>query len=287
MTANILVTGAPGNVGSEVVHELQKLGIPFRVGVFDQNAARFDSSRYMELVPFDFTKPESYQDAFNGIKRLFLVRPPALSNVQRDIAPALRAAVSCGVEHIVFLSLQGVEKNHVVPHHKIEQMILESGVRYTFLRASFFMQNLSTTQAAEIREQSEIGLPVGAAKTSLIDVRDIAAVAVRALTEDQHADKKYTLTGAESLDYYEVAEKLSRVLNRRIRYTNPSVLEFIGQQLRAGHLLNYTLVVAALYTITRMGNARAITHDVETILGRAPILFDQFAHDYRACWQTG
>lgn len=284
MDAEIFVTGAPGNVGTEVVRELQRQGVPFRVGVFNAVAA-LESNPGIEVVPFDFLRPETHRPAFRGIKHLFLVRPPALANVERDIAPAVRTAIACGVEHIVFLSLQGVEKNRVVPHHKIEQLIVESGVHYTFLRASFFMQNLSTTQAEEIRVQGEIALPVGKAKTSFIDVRDIAAVAVRTLTEAQHVDRIYTLTGGESLDYTEVAAKLSLVLNRRIRYTNPSAIQFIARQLQAGHKLDYTLVVAALYTITRFGNAKQTSRDVEAILGRAPISFDQFAYDYRACWQ--
>ncbi len=286
MAAEILITGAPGNVGTEVVYELQRHGIPFRVGIYKPDAVHFEPASGMEMVPFDFLNPETYEAAFNGIKRLFLVRPPALSNVQRDIAPALHTAISCGVEHIVFLSLQGVEQNRMTPHHKIEQLILESGIRYTFLRASFFMQNLSTTQATEIRERDEIALPVGKAKISFVDVRDIAAVAVHALTEDQHINRKYTLTGGEALDYHQVAERLSHVLQRPIRYRNPSVVGFAGQQLRAGYSLDYTLIITALHTITRFGNASETTPDVETILGRPPISFDQFAHDYQACWMA-
>lgn len=285
MAAEILVTGAPGNVGTEVMNGLQKLGIPFRVGVFDLNAASLEAKGNMEVVHFDFLKPETYATAFEGIKRLFLVRPPALSNVERDIAPAVRKAISSGVEHIVFLSLQGVEKNRIVPHYKIEQLILESGIRYTFLRASFFMQNLSTTQAREIREQDEIALPVGRGKISFIDVRDIAATAVCALTGNQHIDKKYTITGSEALNYYEVADKLSQVLQRPIQYRSPSVLNFIVRQLRSGRKLDYTLVITALHTITRFGNASETTHDLETILGRPSISFDQFAHDHQLCWQ--
>jgi len=285
MNPQILVTGAPGNVGSEVVNELKRKGISFRVGVFNPDAGQLIADETMEVVPFDFLKPETHQAAFTGIKHLFLVRPPALSNVERDIAPAVRTAIACGVEHIVFLSLQGVENNRIVPHYKIEQLILASSVSYTFLRASFFMQNLSTTQAAEIRDRNEIGLPVGKAKTSFIDVRDIAAAAVCALTEERHLNKKYTLTGKEALSYDQVADKLSSVLGRLIRYTNPSLFTFIWRQLATGHKLGYTLVVAALYTITRMGNAQEVTHDVEAVLGRAPISFDQFAQDYRRSWQ--
>jgi len=280
----ILVTGAPGNVGSEVVLGLRSAGIACRVGVFNPQAAKLESDSLQEIVPFDFLKPETHAAAFAGIKHLFLVRPPALGNVEREIAPAVRTAIACGVEHIVFLSLQGVENNRITPHYKIEQLILETGVRYTFLRASFFMQNLSTTQAAEIRDQSDIALPVGKAKTSFIDVRDIAAVAVCALTDSQHENRKYTLTGSEALDYTQVASKLSAVLQRPIRYTNPSVFSFVWRQLAAGRGLSYALIVAALYTITRFGNAKEVTGDVEAILGRPPINFDQFAQDYRHAW---
>jgi len=238
----------------------------------------------MDIALFDFLKPETYATAFEGIKRLFLVRPPQLSNVERDIAPAIRAAVAAGVDHVVFLSIQGVGNNKVVPHYKIEQELLSVGVDTTFLRASFFMQNLATTHRAEIRDRDELALPVGRAKTSFIDVRDIAAVAIRALTDDAHRNRAYTLTGAEALDYYKVAELLSGVLQRPIRYTNPSAPGFFLRQLRSGSSAGYALVVTALYTITRFGNASTVTQDVPDILGRAPISFDQFARDYRDCW---
>ncbi|MBA3868113.1 MAG: SDR family oxidoreductase [Anaerolineae bacterium] len=286
MSPQILITGAPGNVGSEVVKALQAKGIPFRVGARDTQKARQSLGDNMEITRFDFLDRETYDASFAGIERLFLVRPPALSNVERDIGPAILAAIKAGVQQIVFLSLQGVEKNAIVPHHKIERLIVESGVHYTFLRASFFMQNLSTTQASEIRDHSEIALPVGQAKTSFIDVRDIAAVSVYALTENYDEDHKYTLTGKEALDYFQVSEKLSSVLFRTIRYTNPSILHFVWKQLASGRKLGYTLVVAGLYTLTRFGNATSITHDFEAVLGREPISFDQFAQDYRHCWQA-
>ena len=120
----ILVTGAPGNVGSEVVYGLQRLGIPFRIGAYDVGQARRVFGDDAEIVHFDFLKPETYARAFDGIEHLFLVRPPNLSNIKRDIAPAIDVAVKSGVNHIVFLSIQGVEQNRVVPHYKIEQAII-------------------------------------------------------------------------------------------------------------------------------------------------------------------
>jgi uncharacterized protein YbjT (DUF2867 family) len=281
----ILVTGAPGNVGTEVVRELQRMNVPLRVAAWDVDFARRVFGADVDITHFDFLQPETFAATFDGIESMFLVRPPALSNVERDIAPAISAAVAAGVKHIVFLSIQGVEQNKVVPHYKIEQAVLANPVNYTFLRASFFMQNLSTTHRAEIRDESLIALPVGSAKTSFIDARDIAAVAARALAEPGHINKKYTLTGAEALDYDEVAAKLSVALQRPIRYTRPSILSFIRRHTKQGQKLGYVLVMTALYTITRFGNAKTVTQDVAQILGRAPITFDQFAADNRAVWQ--
>jgi uncharacterized protein YbjT (DUF2867 family) len=286
MPAQILITGVPGQVGSEVAHALARAGAAYAIAAFavDEAANAFPGA---DIRRFDFLDADTYERAFAGIDRLFLVRPPAISNVKRDIAPALRAARQAGVRHIVFLSLQGVERNRVTPHYKIEQLILQSGVSYTFLRASFFMQNLSTTHAAEIRDDGQIAVPVGRARTSFIDVRDIGAVAALALLNSEHEQQQYTLTGGEALDYFEVAAILSEVLGRPVRYTNPSPLAFIRRQQRAGRPLAMTLVMTALYTImiTRLGNASETTEDVQRLLGRPPITFRQFARDAAAVWQ--
>lgn len=286
MPSHILVTGAPGNVGTPVVRALQDTGVPVRVGAFDVALAHQQVGDDAEVVYFNFLDPATYQPTFSGIERMFLVRPPALANVQAQIAPALRAAVDAGVRHIVFLSIQGVEKNRMVPHHKIEQLILELAVTYTFLRAGFFMQNLSTTHRQEIAERGEIAVPVGKARTSFIDTRDIGAVAAAALAETGHENRVYTLTGREALDYYQVAAIMSELLDRPISYTNPSPVRFFLRQIAGGSKPGYALVVTALYTITRFGHAETVTHDVAAVLGRTPIPFRQFVADYRAVWQA-
>ena len=285
MTADILVTGASGNVGREVVRGLQAKNINFRIAAHNIDHITDDLGQEIDSVAFDFLDANTYKNAFEGIKRLFLIRPPQLANIPKEIAPTIQAAISAGVEHIVFLSLQGVENNKLVPHYKVEQLLLQSGIAYTFLRASFFMQNLSTTHCAEIRDEDKIALPVGDAPTSFIDVRDIASVAVRALTENGHQNKAYTLTGSESLNYYRVADIMTDVLDRPITYTNPSTIGFFIKEVRNGRKWAYTLVMTALYLITRFGNAEEVTHEVETILGCEPISFRQFVEDYQACWQ--
>lgn len=283
MTKKILITGATGNVGTEVVRNMRDKA-SVRIAVLDVSKARTTLGDDLDYVHFDFLKPETFASAFAGIERVFLVRPPALSNVQRDIAPSIQAAREVGVKQVVFLSLQGVEQNWITPHYKIEQLLRNSGMGWTFLRASFFMQNLSTTHRDEIRESGAITVPVGKAKTSFIDVRDIGAVAARVLSEKGHENRAYTLTGGETLDYFQAAETMSMILDRRIRYANPSALGFAWGQIANGRPVGFTLVMTMLYTLTRFGNAAEVTSDVHTILQRAPIRFQQYVQDYRHCW---
>ncbi|MCU0491281.1 MAG: SDR family oxidoreductase [Chloroflexaceae bacterium] len=281
----LLVTGALGNVGAEVVMALQRRGVAVRAA--DVNAAaiqqRFGPT--VEAVPFDFAQPETFAPAFAGVERMFLMRPPAISDVKRFIFPAIDAAQRAGVQQVVFLSLIGVEKNHIVPHYKVEQHILSVGMPYTFLRPSFFMQNLSTTHRAEIRDRNEIFVPAGRGATSFIDVRDIAAVGALAMAENGHANQAYALTGSEALTYSQVATQLSEVLGRTITYRKPGLLRFLLRQRAQGTPLAFTLVMAGIYTTARLGLAGGVTAEVQRLLGRPPITFRQFAKDFQASWQ--
>ena len=198
--------------------------------------------------------------------------------------PADPQVCLANVRQIVFLSLLGVARNPVIPHHAIEQHILASGLDYTFLRASFFMQNLSTTHCQEIRSDREIYVPAGRGKTSFIDVRDIARIGVLALSQPGHANQAYDLTGDQSLDYYEVAGLFSEVLGRAITYRKPSLLGFITRHYVRGKPLPYVLVMAGIYSTARLGLAGGISHDAERLLGRRPNRFRQFIEDYKAVW---
>lgn len=285
MPTSILVTGALGNVGAEVVKLLRQSGQPVRAAGTRPAAIAQQFGSQVEATWLDFEKPESFGAALTGVERMFLMRPPAISNVRRSIFPVIDAAKQAGVRQIVFLSLIGVEKNRIVPHYKIEQHILKSGLEYTFLRPSFFMQNLSTTHRDEIKDQNEIFVPAGRGKTSFIDARDIAAVAALTLTEAGHANRIYELTGDQALDYGQVAALLTAVLGRPITYRQPGLLQFLRRQLAKGTPLAFATVMAGIYTTARLGLAARLTGDLRRLLGRAPISFRQYAEDYQACWQ--
>lgn len=279
------VSGATGNVGAQVVEQLLARGVTVRAGDLsvERLAERFGED--VQAAAFDFGRPETFAPALQGVQGMFLMRPPQITDVEKYMFPAVDAAVSAGVQQIAFLSLIGIEENTRVPHYKVEQYLKSGPINYTFLRASFFMQNLNTTHREEIRQHDEIYIPVGKARTSFIDVRDIAAVAGLALTEAGHANQAYELTGGEAMDYYQVAELFTEILGRKITYKDPALWQYATYQLRRGQPLGYTLVTAWLYNNTRRGMAARVTGEVLRLLGRPPITMRQYIQDYRDYWQ--
>lgn len=284
MAETILVTGATGNVGAELIKALHGRGLAVRAAVRNAEKARRQLGADIDYVTFDFRRPETFGPTFAGVRSLFLVRPPDIADVAGVIAPAMRAARQAGVEHVVFLSLLGAERNRVVPHHRIEQLLQASGMAWTFLRASFFLQNLDTTHRADIRDNDEIFVPAGQGRTSFIDVRDIAAVAALALSGPDHRNQAYPLTGDPALSYGDVAQIFSEVLGRPIRYANPSPLSFALRMRARRYPWPYIAVMVGIYTTARLGLAASVTPHTTQLLGRPPLSVRQYVQDYQACW---
>ncbi|MEK4736884.1 MULTISPECIES: SDR family oxidoreductase [Bacillus] len=268
----ILVTGATGNVGGEVVKGLIQRKAIFKVATRRREA---------EGVYFDFENRSSVKTALKGVTKLFLIRPPHLADAKKYFQPVIDAAKEIGVKQIVFLSLLGVEKNPIVPHAKIESIIKDSGIPYTFLRPSFFMQNLLSQHGDELRNEKIIEVPAGKGKTSFIDVRDIGEVAAKILTEEGHEFKAYALTGNEALTYYEVAAIISKTINKHIIYTNPSIFKFRKRMLQKGLNKEFIWVMIGIYTTAKLGLAKKVTSDLSNLLDRNPITMEKFVYDYK------
>lgn len=304
--STILVTGANGNVGSEVVRGLVAAaahasgdGAVVSGGGSDGGdrdggapatrirAAVSDPTRCpnvpdgVECAQFDFLDPDTFAAALDGVDRVFLMRPPHMADAEA-FRPFLSAMRESGVQQVVFLSLLGVEKNPVVPHHAIEKAIVASGLGYTMLRPSFFMQNLSTTHLEDIVSRGEIIVPAGNGRTSFIDVRDIAAAAVVVLTEEGHVGRGYSLTGSEALTYSDCARLLSETSERTVVYTKPSGREFAAHMATQGHSEDFIKVMRAIYLVAKLRMAGTITGELRELIGREPITFAQFARDNAA-----
>ena len=279
----ILVTGATGNVGSAVARRLIGTGAALRLAV---RGPAPELPAGVETARFDFTRPDTWAAAFAGVRSMFLVRPPAIGNVRRDLLPAVAAAQRAGVRHVVLLSLQGAERNPIVPHARIESWLRASGLDWTFVRASFFHQNLSTTHVSDIRDRDEIVVPAGGGATAFVDADDVGAVAAAALLDPAaHRNRAWTVTGPRALTYGEVAGILTTELGRPIRYTRPGVLRYARHARTTLSMpAPMVLVTAAIYTTARLGLAAGLTDDVQAVLGRAPTDFAAFAHRESRSW---
>ncbi len=275
----ILVTGATGNVGTELIKVLLERNESV-IAASRRNL--WKGSALVEHRYFDFTDPATF-NVLQGATSVFLVRPPRLSNVKRDVAPFLAACKAAGVRKIVFLSVVGAESLSFIPHHTIEKNVEKLKIDHTFVRAGFFMQNLSTTHAEEIRERNELVLPCGAGKTSFVHVRDIAEIAARALTGRINRFA-ITVAGDEALDYYQVAELLRKETGKPVAYKPVSLPRFIWYRLRHGVPPRFALVMAGIYMPTKLGKAEVSDVSIAPLLERPPIRLAQFIHEEKAIW---
>jgi uncharacterized protein YbjT (DUF2867 family) len=155
---------------------------------------------------------------------------------------------------------------------------------YTLLRASYFMQNLTSVHREEIKQRGELFVPAGRGRTSFVDARDVAAVAALALTEPGHLNRAYPLTGPAAVDFYQVARLLTEVLSRPIFYRAPSTARYAFALLRRGLPLRQVAVSTAIYTYIRAGLAATVSGDTAGVLRRPPVSLRQFVEAHAGRW---
>ena len=279
MDSPILVTGATGNVGRPLVAALRAQGARVRP------ASR--RNRDPEGVSFDFVDPSTWQAAFEGVLSMYLVRPPQVTKIDADLVPALEWARSCGVRHVVLLSVQGAGRIPVLPHAAIERWLRRSGMKWTFVRPSYFDQNLAEVFAADIRDRDQIMVPAGNGRTAFVDAVDVAAVTACALLEpEHHYGRVWTPTSDEALTYTEVAGIMTDVLGRPIEYRRPSISRYFRH---ARNVLEFTPPMAMMTTLihatARLGMAGHLTDDVRTVTGRAPTTLHEYVLRERNVWE--
>ena len=279
----VLITGATGNVGTEVIKSLHNIHhqLDLYAGVRDPTSEDNKSgSLKIKFIQFDFTDSTTYETALDGCGILFLLRPPQISEVAKYFVPIIDTCKAKGVQHIVFLSVQGVEQSKIIPHHKIEKLIVDSKIAYTFLRPAYFMQNFTTTLHDDLVNKKRVYLPAGNVKFTLVDVRDIGLVAAWVLANTaQHSNKSYELTCKDKLSFPEMAKKLSDILQTQIQYVSPNLVSFFVTKRRAGTPTMLILVMIMLHYLPRFQKEPEITNWIEQITGKQPITFEQFITD--------
>ena len=277
----ILITGATGNIGFEVVRCLYKNNVDqkFVAGVRNMDKARekFKSYPSLDFVYFDFENPETFHSALNGVDRVFLLRPPHISNIKKYFSPLIKEIKAYEKIEVVFLSVQGAEKSSWVPHNKIEKLIYEAKLNYVFLRPSYFMQNITTTLIDDIKNRNKIILPAGKAKFNWIDVKNIGEVSAIVLNEfDQYKNRAYNVTGYENKGFHEVVKLINETTGMDIEYQNKNPLLFFWLKRKDGLKSGLILVIIMLHFIPRFQKEPQITSFYEDITGKKPTSLREF-----------
>jgi uncharacterized protein YbjT (DUF2867 family) len=286
MAGKILITGATGKVGTELVKILVKNGQAVRAATRNPSAAALKFKESLETVEFDYEQPETFTPALTGIEKVFLVARPGDNQSDKAGAPFIDEMKNNGIKHIVNLTAMGVESDESFMLRILERYIEDSGISFTHLRPNWFMQNFNSGPMYNgIQRTDALHLPAGDAMLSFIDVRDIAAAAAAALIEPVHAGKAYTLTGGEALNHFQVVDKINRASGREISYVPISeetahfVLDSGGVEF--DQIERWT----NFFRKVRAGLCSAVSKDIESILDRPPITFDTYVKDYADAWR--
>ena len=286
MSERILVTGATGAVGSELVRLLVAGGAEVKAGTRSPSKAvrLFDPS--VEVVELDYAEPVTFDAAVEWADRVFLQPPPFDPDAHETLAPLLDWAVQAGTRHVVTRSAMGMGVREDLPTRRLERHIESLGVEYTFLRPNLFMQNFGAGFLGErIRRTGRFAMPVEDALVSFVDGRDVAAVAAAALTGDEHYGQVFTLTGPEALSHAEVAAIISQVSGRDVAFETCSDEEMLGWLKGAGWPADVAGVVIAFYQSVRAGVREPATDDVSAVLGRSAASFRQYAEEFADQWR--
>ena len=277
----ILVTGATGNIGYEVIHYLMQSKSDCEVIAAGRSVEkmkkRFQDDLNLSFVPFDFENTDSFKTAFSGIDILFLLRPPHISEVEKYFRPLLNSAKEHGIDQVVFLSVQGAEKSKVIPHNKIERLIEELEFNYIFVRPSYFMQNLTTTLLPEILNERSITLPSGSAKFNWIDIRNIGEATAKLILDfKDYQNKSFEITGSENENFTEVARLITEITGEKIRFQSMNPIRFYFKKRKEGMESGFAMVMTLLHFLPRFQNEPFISDNYHLLTGKHPTTLRDF-----------
>jgi uncharacterized protein YbjT (DUF2867 family) len=282
----ILLTGGTGTAGSEISKTLARMGVRHRSLVRDCAKAAASAGEYVDLVEGDLSRPDTLTAALQGVEKALLLTAASPEALQQE-RHFIRAAKVAGVSYVVKFSAYGasLKAPHFFgrQHGQAERALEDSGLAFTMLRPNGFFQNF-LGNAASIRTRDAFHAPAGDMKYSAVDVRDIAAVAARVLTEPGHQWQRYTITGPEALSHADIAARFSQVLGRTIRYVDVPEDAASDWMLAAGVPAWTVDKLMDLYRYYRSGAAAEVTDQVERVGRKAPIAFQQFVRDCAAAF---
>lgn len=284
----ILVTGATGKVGREVVRQLASTGVPVRALVRDPVAASVIRLPGVEIVTGDLARRETLGTALAGIERVFLLTPADRDMLTYD-GNVADASVAAGVKRIVKVSVAGGPDSGTQIgrwHWSGEKKVESTGLDFTFLRPNLYMQQ-ALVYARSIAMAGTFSAPLGTGAVALVDARDVAAVAVRALTEAGHSRQIYDLTGPEAITFDEMADAIGEATGRSVSYVHVAPEFALKQMLSDGVPRWLADDMLVLFASFREGYGAAVSDTVERVTGRPAGTFRQFAADYASVFRDG
>lgn len=274
----ILVTGSTGKVGSQLVRALQQAKADFRALARSDGSAKELAAKGVSVVRGDLSDQASMRAALRGVDTVFVLSAGVDPHAAE--APAVATAKAAGVERIVKLSVNGADadatNSFLRGHARVDRLIEESGMAWTFVRPTFFMQNWVLYNAASIRAGQPVYANAGDARIAWVDTRDIADVAAAALTSSAHDGRIYDLTGPEALSYGQCVERLGALVGRKVQYVAvPDRAAFDGMR-GAGMPADYAWSLVTLNQAVRRGLAATTTDSVEVVTGKPARTLDAF-----------
>ena len=283
----ILLTGATGTNWTEIARLLAGRGVPFHAMVRDPGRATdLAALSGATVVEGDFDDAESVARALGGAERVFLLTPSTERAEAQQLA-FVEAAQRAGVRHLVKLSQYAASADSPVRflryHAAVEQAVRDSGMGYTFLRPNLFMQGLLHFTGTVARDGS-FAAAAGDAAVSVVDVRDIARVAVAALTEPGHEGKTYTLTGPQALTHADMARAISEATGKPVRYVDVAPEAMGAAMVEMGMPPWQADGLVEDYAHYRRGEAASVETGVEEATGQPPGTFAAFARDYASAF---
>lgn len=262
MKHNILVTGGTGKTGRRVVERLQSEGHNVRIGTRNSEPA------------FDWNNPVSYAKALKGMDRAYIVYYPdlAVPGAKEAIKVFTEAALKEGLDKVVLLSGKGETEAEAC-----EQIVADSGLNYTLVRASWFNQNFSESFLLEPILAGHVALPMPQAQIPFVDADDIAEVVAKVLVDDQYNRQTITVTGPRKLTFEEVISTIAAGANREIAFQPITIAEYGKAMKAAGLPDDYVWLFSYLFEEV-LGNPdnQDISHNVEAVLGRKATDFKDF-----------
>lgn len=277
---NVLITGATGNVGSQVVKYLNsESGIEIFAGLRDieKDKTHLESYPDIQNIKFDFEDLSVAEKAFSNIDILFLLRPPQISDVEGVFKPLLEIAKSSSINKIVFLSVQGAEKSSVIPHNKIETLIKHIGFDYIFVRPAYFMQNLTTQLLPEIKDNRSITLPSGDAAFNWVDVHNIGEATAKLIADfDSYMNSSYEITGDQNLNFNQVSSIMSDILDVKITYNSINPVSFWLRKRKELGNSSFALVMTILHFLPRVQGAPEISENYTKLTRKSATSITEF-----------